>query len=1297
MMEDSDQVIVEMNRRLEGRHPGLTCLGIGFESVVYTDGKTVYKIFRRDPEFYSHLAAQLEGRFAGCKRFFDVHPCTVCGMSAVAYPYEESKAYTGGRREEMEEFLVESALSGIVFRDVKPINFRVFRDGLRFIDYGRDFLPFSETEFLYMCQRAFICLSDWSDPRFKDKAGRAQHTWDESLLDGFTEFFNSVYTEYLSRLEAHTTPKKFVLPENRWISSIIASNTESSTRVYYLTDLSKELIHADLSEIDDLTGQDMVIVTDYDHLPERMLERIMRVVPVGGNVGILMRNPYFGGDVNATIAALELHGLAVEKTEHSPPVSCSEGMTSSYLFLKCRRFEPVDDVSLMIKVCAQDTGVVDVLIRHLVSQLEHPDHFLEKLVVVDGKGEGFLRQYSDPDYGLLISKLDDLLDDKVIDRYVVASTDHFEVSRVNLEWFGIECSSTHSVKNIPVTPQLWGFEQCAGRFILQTDCDAIVVRRDRTHSYLRDMVKAMEDPDVLSVSFNISHDPESDFVPYSGSYCPEVRICLFDKQRLLDHRPYPNDVIDGRQMLSWYRSIERYQQETCLRSVRGGDPRSFYIHPPNSIKTNREFWMLVLDRAEHGQIPHIQYENIELVGNSDDWNLPKRREQFIFIICGRNISNERYMRLWNSLENQRCRDWGAVIIDDASDNGLSAIIDSTAGVRNHVTVIRNHDRQKILKNIVHAIRDICSVPESVIITLDMDDALTSRDALCIISKRYLRGHDLVSTTCLRRDKGIFPYPIDFESAHDGGRMGNVWLHTRSFRKYLFDALSPSLFKENDEWIDEFNELTFMVPISEMATSPIQVRAPLYLWKPTRTRDDDHYRMNEHTKAIVTSRPVHQVLEYTISLGRIIPPGMIVKQVSHGDIIVIRHAEKERVKLVPSSEPGITPRGEDDSRILGESLPPINRFLVSEVRRTGETAHCIREGNGSDADLIVEPMLNAFPRNLRDRIADLMPGKDYSETTLASCRDYSRKLLMRLLQLSEERTTVAITHDHMVRAMSVLFGGDAGTPIPYLGGVVLKREAVLKRLFELESTYDDFNHHTDIHSVEIDITYRCNMGCRSCDRSCGRVPSGEDMSLEQVRRFISESEKRNYEWKRIRIMGGEPFMHPDIESILRDFSEYAAAHKECLVEVYTNGLEELPCRVPGNISVHNTLKNLRPNRFDPYNLSPVDLNPYYRARGCWITTDCGVGFNVYGFYCCAAGAALDRLFGFGLASEWADDPGVETGKATLCKYCGHGVYPGFRSRDERPLIGEMDLISESWANLFSKDLSDSQVQKRRWGE
>ena len=68
-------------------------------------------------------------------------------------------------------------------------------------------------------------------------------------------------------------------------------------------------------------------------------------------------------------------------------------------------------------------------------------------------------------------------------------------------------------------------------------------------------------------------------------------------------------------------------------------------------------------------------------------------------------------------------------------------------------------------------------------------------------------------------------------------------------------------------------------------------------------------------------------------------------------------------------------------------------------------------------------------------------------------------------------------------------------------------------------------------IEIEITYRCNLRCINCDRSCRQAPTNEQMSVEQIQKFINESVDNNVKWERIRVMGGEPTLHPDIFEIL----------------------------------------------------------------------------------------------------------------------------------------------------------------------
>ena len=41
-------------------------------------------------------------------------------------------------------------------------------------------------------------------------------------------------------------------------------------------------------------------------------------------------------------------------------------------------------------------------------------------------------------------------------------------------------------------------------------------------------------------------------------------------------------------------------------------------------------------------------------------------------------------------------------------------------------------------------------------------------------------------------------------------------------------------------------------------------------------------------------------------------------------------------------------------------------------------------------------------------------------------------------------------------------------------------------------------------VELDITWACNLRCFNCNRSCEQAPTGESMTLDQIRRFVDES-------------------------------------------------------------------------------------------------------------------------------------------------------------------------------------------------
>jgi len=432
--------------------------------------------------------------------------------------------------------------------------------------------------------------------------------------------------------------------------------------------------------------------------------------------------------------------------------------------------------------------------------------------------------------------------------------------------------------------------------------------------------------------------------------------------------------------------------------------------------------------------------------------VPPRNEDYIFVICGRNVPPRIYLRCWNSVENLRCGRWGAIIVDDASDDAdIDLLIGSTACLHERVTYIRNKERRSILPNIVDSIKNVCTNPNSVIITLDMDDALLSRDALCMIRSEYLRGHDMVSSTCLKKGVRILPYEIDYNNVRNSNA-GDVWMHIRSFRKYLFDNICESDFKENDNWIEVFNELTFMVPIAEMASDPVQIRVPIYLWEPRTIDDDAHIAADAHTKELVTSRKPYPKFVIPRVLGEIRPPGMLIKDFQEGDILIIRHAEKENRTDYLSAERGITERGERESRLFGSCLKHIDLYLCSEIRRTAETAYCMNEGNGSTFELITDPMLNSVRYDynvwldLKKKYGYLgimrkWRNNEFTHGELPDFKDYSTKILHKMLELSKGRTVCVVTHDHVVCFLSTIFKECTDSRVPYMGGFVLKRSDI----------------------------------------------------------------------------------------------------------------------------------------------------------------------------------------------------------------------------------------------------------------
>ncbi|KQC02984.1 MAG: hypothetical protein APR53_06230 [Methanoculleus sp. SDB] len=533
--------------------------------------------------------------------------------------------------------------------------------------------------------------------------------------------------------------------------------------------------------------------------------------------------------------------------------------SSDYLICRLKPLKIPDkkSVSLLIRAGAMEWQTIDFQIRHIIRQLQGPQSFVETLVVTDTHNGPFSRQYTEVNQKEFREKLDAWMREGVIDRVIVAPDEPPLIEETFQKWFGVGSRLPRCENGQPTFMSLYGIEQCVGDYVLQLDSDCLICRLDRDHDYLGDMISVFEqDPDALTVSFNIAHEEDH---PYNANnsgvkWRTEVRCSLIDKRRVEDALPMSNGInSESILTLPWHRSMDLLLKSGKKQSFRGGDHRTFFIHVPNDRKTDPNEWYTIMHRVEAGQIPHMQYGNVDLKGSLQDWT-GSMNQEYVFVVRGQNVPIPKLRRCADSLARQRSRNFSIVFVDACSSNAMAeyireVLLDEWGGNATYfgnlmaITPLENHDI---------AIRRICSNPESVIITLDADDALIGEDVIKHLDGIYRKGADLSVGSMLRTDKFV-RYAVTFSSPRSA-RGGNVWQHLRSFKKYLYDAIPEDYLQINSEWIPYAEDWAFMVPMVEMANKPMHIAEPLYFYEPTGGKNEQMRAIREDLIHKIMSKP-----------------------------------------------------------------------------------------------------------------------------------------------------------------------------------------------------------------------------------------------------------------------------------------------------------------------------------------------------------------------------------------------------------------------------------------------------------
>lgn len=221
---------------------------------------------------------------------------------------------------------------------------------------------------------------------------------------------------------------------------------------------------------------------------------------------------------------------------------------------------------------------------------------------------------------------------------------------------------------------------------------------------------------------------------------------------------------------------------------------------------------------------------------------------------------------------------------------------------------------------------------------------------------------------------------------------------------------------------------------------------------------------------------------------------------------------------------------------------------------------------------------------------------------------------------------------------------------------------------------DLRHQPNLRRVEIEVTTRCNLMCRHCDRRCSQSPAKVDMSIETIERFISESREMNHRWEKICILGGEPTLHPRLDEIIDLLRKYAEDQGGCELFLVSNACGAAVNRrldgIRDRIAIEERPKTADEPWFKNMDLAPADRG--IEAVTCAITSICGLGLTSWGYFPCGAGAAIARALHLDIGIRSLSEVTEETMTQLLrrlCQVCGHSA----------PVKAEEDgSVSPFWA-------------------
>jgi len=789
-------------------------------------------------------------------------------------PLVEGKTYSGGHGPAVVNLLRKiQDQKRICFRNWKPSNLIVNKDGMHFIDIGRDVVTYSNKEFDSMVRRAYLV---WRFPNHgnelkrycnmalkKDipQLGMVDYLFDavnerapdndlyafverkvRELLPGRILDFGSGRAKFMRHTgirnitnydpEIHDNPEVYDDIEK------ISGKFDIILCVRVLCVLSDEALRKVLQQIRSLaerhTGRLILTVCDPRGIVNSNPEECCtyeKTVSTG------RKRPEFYRPLRVIKMQLIRAGFEVleeftfwridyERFEKYPNQWCCVAKVA-----------PPPRHTILIKTCLMEHATISQRVQHLVETLPCG---IQTILVLDGRSERFQREYAESNRADFYRNAEKLRREWWID-VLLEPPNRQQISTLHLYWFGFQPDFshgewTHDHSGAQYASTFYGFSNCKTDLVLQVDSDLMVYPGNEFPT----LPYALFDENQMVLTWSLpiaSHTVK----PFTDGHRFEVRGCLVSISRLrqllqLSQKRVAESI--GRDK-HWYRIVDEIIGE--YKSVRGGQRTPFFVHPQNDIKKDNNQYLLAIDAVQSGRLHPEQYENVDWVG----W--PQgRSEPFVILTCGRNVASGRMLRCIRTIANNvaQAEDVGVIVIDDSSSRQTAEFLRVLLrGMLppQRTTFVSRRKRVGLQANLVLGCRNICANHRSVICTVDLDDALLGTP-ISMIRELYNNEPDLEAASggCVHVHKPVRYIIDDSRPVPPREARGQAyWTHLRTFRKALFDrVLLKDLYVNCTP--DNPNELAsdwaYSIPIWEQARKVKALHGDLYLYEPGTSRD-----------------------------------------------------------------------------------------------------------------------------------------------------------------------------------------------------------------------------------------------------------------------------------------------------------------------------------------------------------------------------------------------------------------------------------------------------------------------------